>query len=59
MSSVDIGLPSGAIGSVDRITIDVSLLRNTSSMKCVIEKQSRWSCSPQPRWGNPVQKSRA
>ena len=39
--SGDSGLPSGAIGSADSTTIDVSLRRNTSSMKWSIEKQTR------------------
>src|ERR671910_450742 len=59
ISSADIGLPSGAIGSAESTTMEVSLLRNTSSMKWLIEKHARGSCSPQPRCGNPVQKSRA
>ena len=58
ISGVDIGLPSGAIGRPLSTIIDVSLLRNTSSMKWLIEKQTRWSLSPHPRCGKPIQKSR-
>ena len=43
MSAADIGLPSGAIGRPSSTIIDVSLLRNTSSMKWLIEKQTRGS----------------
>jgi hypothetical protein len=58
ISPADIGLPSGSIGSAESTTIDVSLLRNTSSMKWVIEKHVRGSSSPQYCWGKPSQKSR-
>ena len=47
ITSIESGLPSGAIGSAESTTILVSLLMKTSSMKWLIEKQARGSASPQ------------
>ncbi len=58
MAPADIGLPSGAMGNADRTTIDVSLRRNTSSMKWSTEKHTRGSASPHCCCGKPVQNSR-
>jgi hypothetical protein len=47
MIASDSGLPSGAIGSAEIVTMLVSLRRNMSSRKTSREKHARGSSAPQ------------
>jgi hypothetical protein len=57
MIACESGLPFGAIGSAESVTMLVSLRSRKSSRKTSREKQARGSSAPQSTWGNTEPKN--